>query len=79
MSIEEPLPPNYEKLDVALRSIGYSFHVAVADVIDNSIDAHIRHGDGEATTIFDPPLHLSSEGQNHLGANVECVADLRLP
>ena len=41
----------------------------------NSIDAHIKHGDGEATTTFDPPLHLSSEGQNHLGANVECVAD----
>ena len=41
----------------------------------NSIAAHIAHGDGEATTIFDPALHLSSEGQNHLGANVECVAD----
>ena len=41
----------------------------------NSIDAHIRHGDGEATTTFDPPLHLASDGQNHLGANVECVAD----
>jgi hypothetical protein len=42
---------------------------------DKSIDAHIKHGDGEATTIFDPPLHLASDGQNHLGANVECVAD----
>jgi hypothetical protein len=41
----------------------------------NSIAAHIAHGDGEATTIFDPALHLSSSGQNHLGANVECVAD----
>lgn len=39
MSIEEALPPNYDKLDVALRSIGYSFEAAVADVIDNSIDA----------------------------------------
>jgi len=39
MTSEESLPPNFGKLDVALRSIGYSFEVAVADVIDNSIDA----------------------------------------
>jgi hypothetical protein len=39
MSTGEILPPNYGKLDVALRSIGYSFEVAVADVVDNSIDA----------------------------------------
>jgi hypothetical protein len=39
MSTEERLRPNYPKLDVALRSIGYSFEAAVADVIDNSIDA----------------------------------------
>jgi len=43
MSIEEGLPPNYGKLDVALRSIGYSFEVAVADVIDNSIDAQAKN------------------------------------
>lgn len=39
MSTQEALPPNYGKLDAALRSIGYSFEVAVADIIDNSIDA----------------------------------------
>jgi hypothetical protein len=38
MNNREHLPPNYEKLDVALRSIGYSFESAVADVVDNSID-----------------------------------------
>lgn len=38
MNHQEHLPPNYEKLDVALRSIGYSFESAVADIIDNSID-----------------------------------------
>jgi len=36
---EEHLPPNYSKLDTALRSIGYSFESAVADIIDNSLDA----------------------------------------
>src|ERR1700694_5026625 len=43
MSTEERLPPNYRKLDVALRSIGYSFEVAVADVVDNSIDARAKN------------------------------------
>jgi hypothetical protein len=43
MSTKEPLPPNYGKLDVALRSIGYSLEVAVADLIDNSIDAKAKN------------------------------------
>lgn len=43
MSTEEALPPNYRKLDTALRSIGYSFEAAVADVIDNSIDAKAKN------------------------------------
>jgi hypothetical protein len=43
LSSEERLSPNFKKLDVALRSIGYSFEVAVADVIDNSIDAKAKY------------------------------------
>lgn len=43
MTTEETLPPNFTKLDTALRSIGYSFEVAVADIIDNSIDAKARN------------------------------------
>jgi len=39
MSHREKLPPNYAKLEVALRSIGYSIEAAVADIIDNSLDA----------------------------------------
>lgn len=39
MSRKEKLPPNYAKLEVALRSIGYSIETAVADIIDNSLDA----------------------------------------
>ena len=42
MGTEKYLPPNYPKLDIALRSIGYSFEVAVADIIDNSIDAEAK-------------------------------------
>src|SRR4029453_17246954 len=43
MSREEKLPPNYARLDKALRSIGYSFDASVADIIDNSIDAQARN------------------------------------
>ncbi|MEI6566852.1 MAG: ATP-binding protein [Verrucomicrobiota bacterium] len=43
MATTEKLPPNFDKLDVAFRSIGYSFESAVADVIDNSIDAKARN------------------------------------
>ncbi|MCX6132979.1 MAG: ATP-binding protein [Ignavibacteriales bacterium] len=43
MSRTERLSPNFERLDKALRSIGYSFEAAVADIIDNSIDAKARH------------------------------------
>jgi hypothetical protein len=39
MAKTEPLAPNFGKLDTALRSIGYTFEVAVADIVDNSIDA----------------------------------------
>lgn len=39
MSNTEELPPIYDKLDSALRSIGYDFEIAIADLIDNSIDA----------------------------------------
>jgi len=56
MSREEKLPPNYGKLDVALRSIGYSFEAAVADVIDNSIDA----------TAQNVLVRLITKGNGHL-------------
>ena len=39
MSHREKLPPNYAKLEIALRSIGYSIEAAVADIVDNSLDA----------------------------------------
>jgi len=39
MSRQEHLPPNFGRLDSALRSIGYSFESAVADIVDNSLDA----------------------------------------
>jgi Histidine kinase-, DNA gyrase B-, and HSP90-like ATPase len=42
MSTEEILPPINRKLEAALRSIGYTFESAVADIIDNSIDARAR-------------------------------------
>src|SRR5688572_20235574 len=59
MSTEEKLPPNYRKLDVALRAIGYSFEVAVADVIDNSIDARAKNVLVRLVIGGDGPLDLA--------------------
>src|SRR5262245_28608694 len=41
---------------------------------DNSLAAHLAHGDGFATRIFDPPLHLAAEIGPHRASNVECLA-----
>src|SRR5438094_7712633 len=59
MSTEELLPPNYDKLDVALRAIGYSFEVAVADVVDNSIDAKAKNVTVRLLTRKDGHLDLA--------------------
>jgi hypothetical protein len=43
MATTEQLDPNYGKLDAALRAIGYSLESAVADIVDNSIDAQAKN------------------------------------
>jgi signal transduction histidine kinase len=59
MSREETLSPNYARLDKALRSIGYSFEAAVADIIDNSIDAGARNILVRFVLHRDKPLDLA--------------------
>lgn len=59
MSRLEALPPNYARLDKALRSIGYSFEAAVADIIDNSIDAGARNVLVRFILHRDKPLDLA--------------------
>jgi hypothetical protein len=46
----------------------------VIDPSDSAFNAHLAHGDGFALATFTPPLHLASEGLNHVAANVECIA-----
>jgi hypothetical protein len=58
VSTQESLPPNYGKLDKALRSIGYSFETAVADIIDNSIDAQAANVLVRLVTTRDGPFDL---------------------
>lgn len=65
MSTAEHLPPNYAKLDVALRSIGYSFEAAVADVIDNSIDARADNVLVRLITTPDDHLDLAIWDDGH--------------
>jgi len=43
MRTKVQLLPNYQKLDKALRAVGYSFETAVADLLDNSIDAKAQN------------------------------------
>ncbi|MEY2906988.1 MAG: hypothetical protein RLZZ408_1459, partial [Verrucomicrobiota bacterium] len=40
---EEHLPPDYQNFIPALRNVGYTFEESVADIVDNSIDAHATH------------------------------------
>ncbi|GAB3359403.1 hypothetical protein [Lysobacter tyrosinilyticus] len=41
---------------------------------DNAAEAHLKHGDGYAFAIYDPPLHLASVVGPHQESNVECAA-----
>ncbi|QSX77930.1 hypothetical protein [Agrilutibacter solisilvae] len=41
---------------------------------ENAWAAHLAHGDGFATRVFDPPLHLASVIGPHQASNVECLA-----
>jgi hypothetical protein len=54
----EILTPNYDKLDIALRSVGYSFEAAVADIVDNSIDAGASNVGVRLVLNKDKPLDL---------------------
>jgi hypothetical protein len=44
-----------------------------------ALAAHLAHGDGPVETVYDPPLHMASTGQNHRASNVECVGERVLP
>lgn len=74
--------PQTGECTITDEETGRTFTIGVDDYFgiiisagDNAFNAHIKHGDGEVDVIIDPPLHLSSQDQNHLGANVECIAD----
>ncbi len=59
----EPVPPSAASLLPALRNVGYKFHTAVADLVDNSIDANASRV--EITANFnsgDPWLRIADDG-----------------
>jgi hypothetical protein len=41
---------------------------------DGALNAHLNHGDGFVSFVFDPPLHLASIIGPHQASNVECLA-----
>jgi len=42
---------------------------------EGAIAAHLAHGDGFVTAIFEPRLHLASTGQIHKASSVDCMAE----
>jgi hypothetical protein len=46
---------------------------------ENALAAHLAHGDGFATVIYDPPLHLASLVGPHQESNVDCLATRVIP
>jgi hypothetical protein len=46
----------------------------IVNASDSAWAAHLAHGDGYATRIFIPPLHLASVIGPHQASNVECLA-----
>lgn len=46
---------------------------------EQAIAAHLAHGDGYATQIYDPPLHLAPLVGPHQASNVECLATRVVP
>ncbi len=49
------------------------FGTIIGTTSPKAILAHLGHGDGPTVEIFDPTFHLSSQGDNHKAANVECI------
>jgi len=47
---------------------------APLNLANNSVQAHIAHGDGIALAFYDPPLHLASDIGPHKASNVDCAA-----
>lgn len=59
----EPVPPSAASLLPALRNVGYKFHTAVADLVDNSIDANANRV--EISSSFnsgEPWLRIADDG-----------------
>lgn len=46
---------------------------------DQSINAHLAHGDGFVQFLFEPALHLASAIGPHRASNVECLATRFFP
>ncbi len=46
---------------------------------DQSVGAHLAHGDGFVQFLFEPALHLASVIGPHRASNVECLATRVIP
>jgi hypothetical protein len=53
--------------------------ILIGPIGEKAIAAHLAHGDGYATQIYDPPLHLAPLVGPHRASNVECLATRVVP
>jgi hypothetical protein len=60
-------------------ALNHFLGIVIPPTSEAAIAAHIAHGDGPATLLFDPPLHLASTGQTHKASNVECLGERVVP
>lgn len=65
---------SYEFDDRTIVVAPNNFLGIIIGASDNAAEAHLKHGDGFAFAVFDPPLHLASVIGPHRASNVECIA-----
>jgi hypothetical protein len=68
------LPPNPTKLTTALRHLGYETYAALADIIDNSLDAEAQNVSIHGTTLLndDAAIYIADDGY---GMDLETVGE----
>ena len=80
MARSERLQPNCKELDITLRTSGYSFEAAVADIIDDSIDTGAKTVVVRIVACPDHPLDLvvwaDRCGESGSLANAESVGKI---
>ena len=72
----QSIPPNVGNFVKSLRDIGYTFEVAVADVLDNSVSANAKHI--QIHSILQPELIFCMLDNGYGMTELELIEAMRL-